>query len=110
MAIITAASGRHEGKRAWINERFGNYISDIEISGSHDKAGFIREVLARHNLKVEETIMLDDRFPNLRSALSTGIKVVWRKPNVGAKELPADLAGLPTVKSLEEFEEVLCKL
>jgi HAD superfamily hydrolase (TIGR01509 family) len=109
MAIVSAASGRFDDKRAWIAERFGNYVSDIEISGHGDKAEFIRNILARHNLKASETVMIDDRFPNLRSAVAVGIRAVWRKPNIGEKELPADIKDLPTVNNLEEFETWLSK-
>jgi len=108
MAIISAASGRVEKKRVWIAERFGDYVADIEISSHYEsKDEFIKDMLARHRLKKEETVMLDDRFPNLRSALGAGIGAVWRKPDIGADRLPADLAALPVVKSLEEFEKLL---
>ena len=104
MAIITAASGRADEKREWVRKRLGDYIGDIEVCLHGDKTRFILEILKRHKLKAEETVLIDDRFANLHSAINAGIKAVWRKPNLGHDKLPPDLAHLPTVNNLEEFE------
>ena len=107
LALLSAASGRPEEKREWLRGLFGKYVRDIEISGLGDKVDFIREILARHGWTAEETIMVDDRFPNLRSALNAGIGAVRLLPRLGVKELPLDLAALRTIESLTELTELL---
>ncbi len=113
---ITMSAGFNMDKKKKLLARVMSDVPFVEIEAvEHDKAGMhagstkesrMLDVMKKHGMKPEETLLVDDRIYNIYSAIKAGVKPV-RFRSEFTTDSPADLSDVPEVKDILEFEQWL---
>ena len=111
--FILSAGFNLEKKTSLLKQLFLDFpFIELEVV-LHDKKGMhegstkeqkILDLLKKHNLKSDETVLIDDRIYNIRAALKAGIKAI-RFRSEFTTPLPDDLAE--NVMEIEDIREII---
>lgn len=93
-----------------IENLFGSLLILCTSPAYESKEPYLRNILTEYKMDPKETVYIDDRLDQLRSALTIKDMIVVRmQPEFYTPLLP-DLVGLVSVvKSMKEFEEFICR-